>query len=133
MAFPVVRGMRGLELGNPGAMRQWLNGLVLEGRKRATAGLMSEYLDEGEPVEEPGELLALVDDNVDYVATVRVTRVDVSTLAEVPDGFALAEGEGDLRADDFRSSHQEYWAREGIAVDARTVLVLVYFELVDGS
>lgn len=102
MAFPVVRGMRGLELGNP-----------------------------GEPVEEPGELLALVDDDVEYLATVRVTRVDVTTLAEVPDSFALAEGEGDLDADDFRASHIAYWTREAIAVDESTILVLVYFELVD--
>ncbi|MDO8308180.1 MAG: ASCH domain-containing protein [Actinomycetota bacterium] len=78
MAFPVVRGMRGLEFGNPGDMRQWLKALVLEGRKRATADLMSEYIDEGEPVEEPGELLALVDDDAEYLATVRVTQVDAT-------------------------------------------------------
>jgi len=40
--------MRALELGTPGEMRTWLNGLVIDGRKRATAGLLSEYVEEQE-------------------------------------------------------------------------------------
>jgi uncharacterized protein YhfF len=49
MSFPVVSGLRSLELGSPGASRQRLTALVLEGRKRATAGLVAEYEREGEP------------------------------------------------------------------------------------
>jgi hypothetical protein len=46
--WPRVDGLRAMELGAPGGMRQWLNGLVLAGRKRATAGLLDhDYVAEG--------------------------------------------------------------------------------------
>ena len=63
MSFPVVGGLRSLELGSPGEMRAWLNALVLAGRKVATFGLASEYRDEDEPCEQVGERLAVLDDN----------------------------------------------------------------------
>jgi len=45
MRFPVIGGLRALELGTPGPMRERLNGLVLAGTKRATAGTLEEYED----------------------------------------------------------------------------------------
>ena len=46
MAFPVVDGLRTMEIGSVGEMRERLNGLILAGEKRATAGLVQEYEDE---------------------------------------------------------------------------------------
>lgn len=43
MTWPRVDGLRALELGSPGETRARLNGFALAGRKRATAGLVSEY------------------------------------------------------------------------------------------
>lgn len=129
MSFPVVAGLRSLELGSPGASRQRLTALVLEGRKRATAGLVAEYEREGEPPEHVGERLALLDDDGAHCATVVVTRVDLCRFDEVPDDFALAEGEGDLTGDDFRESHHRFWTRHGEVVEDATPLVLVRFEL----
>jgi uncharacterized protein YhfF len=40
MSFPIVDGLRALEIGSPGAMRGRLNQLILDGHKRATAGLL---------------------------------------------------------------------------------------------
>jgi uncharacterized protein YhfF len=128
--FPRVDGLRSVEIGTPGEMRARLNALILAGTKRATAGLLAEYEAEGEPVEHVGELLVLVDDDLRGIATLRVTRVDVSRFAEVPDGFALAEGEGDLSGDDFRASHLAFWTREGEVITDDTMVVQVYFELV---
>jgi uncharacterized protein YhfF len=54
-----VDGLRALELGTPGDLRAELNGLVLDGRKRATAGLLAEYAEEQEELEHVGERLAL--------------------------------------------------------------------------
>ena len=128
MAFPVVGGLRAVEFGMPGELRQRLVHLVLHGNKRATAGLMAEYEHEIEPLEHVGERLAVVDDDGRHVATIRVTEVVVSRFADVPDRFTLAEAEGDLNAGDFRSSHSAYWASVGSPVTDDTLVVQVYFE-----
>lgn len=114
-------------------MRERLVRLVLEGRKRATAGLVSEYEFENEPIEYPGEHLAIVDNDGRHVGTLKVTRVEILRFADVPDEFALAEGEGDLDAADFRSSHMKYWTRVGETVTDDTLLATIYFDLISDS
>ncbi len=44
MAFPVVGGLRAIEFGTPGAMRQRLVDLVINGNKRAAAGQLAEVV-----------------------------------------------------------------------------------------
>jgi uncharacterized protein YhfF len=127
--FPRVDGLRSIEFGTPGPSRQKLVTLVLHGRKRATAGLLSEYEAEGEPVEHVEELLAMVDNSGNHVGTLKVTRAEVLRFADVPDEFALAEAEGDLNAADFRASHLEYWSAHGEVVNDDTLVVTVYFDL----
>ena len=129
VAFPVVDGLRAVEFGTPGEMRQRLVNLVVNGNKRATAGLLSEYAAAGEPVECVGEQLAVIDDEGSHVATVSVTKVVLSRFADVPDEFAIAEAEGDLNAADFRASHSTYWSRQGIHVTDDTLVVWLYFDL----
>ena len=129
MGFPVVDGLRAIEFGTPGESRRQLIDFVIKGNKRATAGLLSDYEIEGEPLEDVGELLVIVDDDLTNVATVRVTRVDVCRFADVPDEFALAEAEGDLNAADFRASHRAFWERIGEVVTDDTMIVQVYFDL----
>ncbi|MEY2744500.1 MAG: hypothetical protein RJA65_503 [Actinomycetota bacterium] len=102
---------------------------IVNGNKRATAGLLDDYAKESEPIESVGECLAMLDNNDQHVATLRVTRVEVSRFIDVPDEFALAEAEGDLNAADFRASHSEYWSRIGETVTDETQIVQVYFEL----
>ena len=133
MSFPVVDGLRAIELGTPGEMRRRLVDLVVNGNKRATAGLLSEYEAENEPLEHVGERLVIIDDDGRRVATVRVTGVDVSRFADVPDRFALAEAEGDLSAEDFRASHTKYWSSVGTPVTDDTLVVQLYFELLAGE
>jgi uncharacterized protein YhfF len=129
MAFPVIDGMRVIEFGTPGALRRRLVDLVVNGNKRATAGLLADYLDEGEPVEHVGERLVVVDDAGRNVAIVCVTNVVVSRFADVPDEFALAEAEGDLNAADFRASHTDYWASMCSDITDDTLVVQIYFDL----
>lgn len=129
MAFPVVDGLRSIEFGTPGESRARLVDFIVNGNKRATAGLLHDYAKEGEPVEHVGECLAMVDNDGRHVATLQVTRVNVSRFADVPDEFALAEAEGDLSAADFRASHLEYWTRVGEAITDETQVVQVYFNL----
>ena len=71
----------------------------------------------------------MLDNDNQHVATLRVTRVEVSRFIDVPDEFALAEAEGDLNAADFRASHSAFWSRIGETVTDETQIVQVYFEL----
>ena len=127
--FPRVDGLRSIEFGTPGASRETLVNLVLHGNKRATAGLLKDYEAENEPVEHVGELLAMVDNTGAHVGTLRVTRAEVLRFADVPDGFAVAEAEGDLDAADFRASHLAYWSATGETVTDDTLVVTLYFDL----
>jgi uncharacterized protein YhfF len=131
--FPRVNGLRSIEFGTPGASRENLVNLVLHGNKRATAGLRHDYDREGEPVEHVGERLAMVDNDGRHVGTLLVTRTEIVRFCDVPDEFALAEAEGDLNAADFRTSHLEYWTRVGEQVNDDTLVVLVYFDLVESQ
>jgi len=127
--FPVVDGLRSIEFGTPGKSRESLVNFIINGNKRATAGLASDYQTEGEEVEFVGECLAMVDNDAQHVATLQVTRVDITRFADVPDEFALAEAEGDLNAADFRASHMEYWTRVGESVNDDTMINQIYFAL----
>ena len=130
MTWPRVGGLRALELGTPGEMRERLNGLVLSGQKRATAGLVTEYEEEGESLEYVGEQLAMLDDDGRQVATVEVTQVDVLQFADVPWEFAAAEGEGDADLEEWRAGHRRFWGNEGTPVDDETPVVCLRFKLV---
>lgn len=129
MAFPVVDSLRSIEFGTPGESRARLVNLIVNGNKRATAGLLHDYAREGEPVEHVGECLAMADNDGNHVATLYVTHVEVTRFADVPDAFALAEGEGDLNGADFRASHLDYWTRVGETISDDTRVVQVYFDL----
>jgi uncharacterized protein YhfF len=131
MKFPEIDGLRALELGTPGPMRQRLNALVLEGRKRATAGTLDEYEDNEK--EFVGELLALVDDDLARVATVRVTDTREVVFGDVPWSFAQAEGEGHESIEEWREGHRRYWSNEGVLVSDSIPLFLLYIELVEDS
>lgn len=131
MGFKVVNGLRSIEFGNPGASRDSLIDLVVNGNKRATAGLLSEYLAEGEPIEQVGERLAVLDNSGVQVATIEVSRVAVVRFEDVPDEFALAEAEGDLNAADFRASHLRFWTEAGEVITPDTQVVTLYFDLVE--
>jgi RimJ/RimL family protein N-acetyltransferase len=127
--FPVVDGLRSIEFGSPGKSRENLINFIINGNKRATAGLASDYAKEGEEVEFVGECLAMVDNDMRHVATLQVTRVEVTRFADVPDEFAPAEAEGDLNAADFRASHSEYWTKAGETITDDTMINQIYFAL----
>ncbi len=64
MAFLRVNGLRSVEFGTPGPMRNRLNDLIINGSKRATAGLLKEdYIDEGDEIDFVGERLAILDND----------------------------------------------------------------------
>jgi len=129
MAFLRVNGLRTIEFGTPGAMRDHLNDLIINGNKRATAGLLEEYIDDGEEIEFVGERLVILDNDQKQIGIIKVTRVEVLEFKDVPTDFALAEAEGDLTGDDFRRSHLKFWNSVGVDVKPESKVVTVYFDL----
>ena len=127
--FPVIDDLRAIEFGSPGKSRETIVNFVVHGNKRATAGMAAEYETEGEEVEHIGECLAILDNDSKHVATLQVTRVDISRFADVPDEFALAEAEGDLNAADFRASHYAFWTRAGETITDDTMINQIYCDL----
>ena len=125
--WPRVDGLRALELGTPGGLREELNGLVLSGQKRATAGLLLEYAHEGEALEHVGELLALLDDDGRALATIEVTDVQVHRFADVTWELPAAEGEDHEDLEQWRVGHQGYWAAQATPVDDDTQVVCLRF------
>lgn len=130
MAFLRLNGLRSIEFGTPGPMRDQLNDLIINGNKRATAGLLKEdYIDEGEEIEFVGERLAILDNDQKQIGIMKVTKVEVLEFKDVSAAFALAEAEGDLTEDDFRQSHLKFWNSVGVDVKPETKVVTVYFDL----
>jgi uncharacterized protein YhfF len=124
-----VDGFRSFEFGTPAEMREKLTGLVLEGRKRATAGLLEQYADEGEELEHVGERLVVLDNDRRPVGTVQITQVDVFPFAKVPWEFVTAEGEGDDTVQEWRENHRTEWQAEGFSVHDDTQVVCLRFVL----
>jgi uncharacterized protein YhfF len=128
--WPRVDGLRSCELGFPGEQRERLNGYVLHGRKRASAGVLAEYDEEGEVLEQVGERLVLLDSEGREVGRIEVTDVVVRRFADVPWEFADAEGEGFTSIADWREGHRRHWAREGREITPDTQVVCLSFDLV---
>ncbi|RIJ78772.1 ASCH domain-containing protein [Nakamurella silvestris] len=134
MAWPRIDGLRVMELGFPGPLRQELNALTLAGTKRATAGLLTaDYLEEDEELEHPGEVLVLVDDLGGSIGRIRVVNVEVVPFGEVSDDFARAEGEGFTGHDDWAVAHRRFWSGAGQQVDEQTSVVCVRYVLARSS
>ena len=132
MTFPVVDGLRSLELGSPAGMREKLNALVLTGTKVATFGLADEYRDEGEPVEHVGERLALVDDDLTQIGVIEVIEVREVRVGDVTWAMVEAEGEGDTSIAEWRAQHDRYWSSERQPrLTDDTELVWLRFRVVD--
>lgn len=125
--FPRIDGLRAMEIGTPGPSRDGLTALIVQGDKRGTAGLLSEYETEQEALEHVGERLVLVDSNGSGIGFLTVTAVHVTTFGEVTWEFAQSEGEGDAHIDEWRDSHRRYFASIGRQVDHDTPMVCVSF------
>lgn len=126
--WPRVNGMRTLELGSPGSLRDELNALVMTGAKTATATLLAEYAEEGEEREFPGERLALLGNDGTVLTELQVTHVMTVPFREVPWAFGEAEGEGYTDLTHWRRAHIDYWQNvEGRTIDDASPVVCMYF------
>lgn len=95
--------------GNGGAMADELAALVLEGRKRATAGALWSYEAEGDELPQIGDYSVITDGSGIARCVIRTTSVEIVPFDEVSAGFAAAEGEGDRSLEYWREGHWHFF------------------------
>ncbi|WP_367616034.1 MBL fold metallo-hydrolase [Phycicoccus avicenniae] len=84
---------------------------VLGGTKRATAGLVAEYLAEGEPLPRVGGHWIVCDGSGTPRVVLRSTELRVGPLSSVDERFAWDEGEYDRTLATWLDGHRRYFAR----------------------
>jgi uncharacterized protein YhfF len=111
-----------------------LLGLVLSGRKTATAELVAQFAADGEPLPQVGDRCVVTDAAGVPRAVLRTTEVRVGPLVSVEPAFAWDEGEGDRTVASWREDHERYFrrscARLGIDFSGELEVVFERFEKV---
>lgn len=103
--------------------------LVRDGPKRATASLVSDYPEGGDPMPAAGDLSVILDGDGRPVCVIETTSVDIRPFAEVDEAFAWDEGEGDRTLPDWREGHRAFFAARGEELGDDTLMVLERFDL----
>lgn len=108
-----------------------LAALVIDGPKRATASLVSDFGAETEsgPMPMAGDLSVILSGAGSPICVIRTTQVEVKPFGEVDEQFAWDEGEGDRSLKWWREAHQWYFSEVGTPIDDDTPVVLERFEL----
>jgi uncharacterized protein YhfF len=97
--------------GDSSEMADELADLVVNGPKRATAGLLHDFAN-GEPMPEVGGYVVVIDGRGVPRCIWRTTEVTIKPFIEVDDGFAWDEGEGDRTRADWLDGHRCFFARQ---------------------
>lgn len=100
--------------GNTPEMARELAGLVISGRKTATASLaaVNEIKPDESPV--PDGLSVVTDMNGEPMAVIQTTEIRHIPFDDVDARFAYDEGEGDRSLEYWRDVHWQYFTREAL-------------------
>ena len=116
------------EFGDGRALCDELIGLIRSGAKTATCGALRDHEGGGEALPVVGRRDVVVDWDGRPVLVTETTEVTLRRFDEVPEDFALAEGEGSF--EDWRLGHEAYFGRNG-GFDPAMMLVCERFRLVE--
>ncbi len=120
--------------GDSPAMNDELCDLVLAGTKRATASLLRDVTDGGEPMPTVGGYFVVVDGARRPRCVCKTTDIAVKPLVETDAAFAFDEGEGDRTLAWWLDAHRDYFARqaahEGFEMHDRIETILERFTVV---
>ena len=89
-----------------------LIGFVVDGPKRATAGLVAAYTAAGEPLPRAGSHWVACDGTGTPRVVLRTTELRVGPLSSVDERFAWDEGEYDRTLESWLDGHRRYFRRE---------------------
>ena len=89
-----------------------LGRLVLDGTKKATAGLQWSYEAANKRLAKLGDLSVVTNWQGQPLCIIETTKVDVVPYEQVSESFAAIEGEGDGSLSYWREAHWAYFGRE---------------------
>ena len=123
------------KFGDSPTMADELLGLVLAGRKCATASLARDYCrPDGDPFPQEGDYVVWLDGSGHPRCITRTTQLEVKPLSQVDDLFAWDEGEGDRTRAWWLDAHRRYFQRqadrEGFPMHDEIETVFERFQLV---
>lgn len=111
-----------------------LLGLVLDGTKRATAALVSDFAALGQDLPRIGSHWIACDGRGAPVVVLRTTELRLGPIDSVDDAFAHDEGEDDRTRASWLESHRRYWTRacaaRGHVLDEAEEVVFERFQVV---
>lgn len=107
--------------------------LVVDGKKTATCSGHVFYELDKEPLPKVDEYSIILNGKEEPVAIIKIIDVSLMPMNEVPEEFAVAEGEGPYEY--WKSAHEEFFTSElitvGIEFSEDMLLVCERFELID--
>jgi uncharacterized protein YhfF len=111
--------------------------LVIDGIKTATCSGLVFYELENEPLPAVGDYSIVLNSQDMPVAIIKTISVEIIPMNEVPEEFAVAEGEGDRTYQYWKDAHIKFFTEElskvGLAFSEDMLLVCERFELIDAK
>lgn len=101
--------------GDSPALADELLALVLEGRKRATAGLVADFVHHGELLPRIGGHWVVCDGAGEPRVILRTVELRIGPFSSVDERFAFDEGEDDRTLASWRDGHRRYFTRVSAA------------------
>ncbi|WP_459503919.1 ASCH domain-containing protein [Bacillus sp. C1] len=118
-----------------GASPDYLAQLVIDGIKTATCSGHIFYELDNDPLPTINDYSIILNSNDESVAIVKTIEVTVTPMNEVPEEFAIAEGEGDRTYDYWKNVHIKFFTEElqaiGHEFSEDMLLVCERFKLID--
>lgn len=101
---------------------------VRDGLKTASCGTLCDFQNGDQPMPQVGRRDIALDWDGNPALRIETTQVAIHASRDVPDDFALAEGEGS--AEEWRQSHIAYFTRNG-GFDPDMLLICERFRLIE--
>lgn len=118
-----------------GADPDHLAQLVIDGVKSATCSGLIFYENENEPLPSVEDYSIILNSKDEPLAIIKTVEVKIMPMNEVPEEFAIAEGEGDRTYQYWKEAHEKFFTKElrklGLEFSEDIRLVCERFELVD--
>lgn len=118
-----------------GADPDHLAQLVIGGVKSATCSGLIFYEMENEPLPSVEDYSIILNSQDEPVAIIKTVDVQLMPMNEVPEDFAIAEGEGDRTYRYWKEAHENFFRKElsnlGLEYSEDMMLVCERFKLVD--
>lgn len=113
----------------------YLAQLVIDGVKSATCSGHIFYEIENEPLPSVEDYSIILNSNDEPLAIIKTVDVKIMPMNEVPEDFAIAEGEGDRTYQYWKKAHEKFFTKElsslGLKFSEDMMLVCERFELVN--